>query len=111
MQLGSLEKEILFSIERLRRQQGHDAAYSMNIRRDIEERLQHDYAYGAIHTTLTRMEKKQFVKSHMGGMAAKRGGRTKRLFQIGELGYQALREDRERLKREWQQIDDLLDHQ
>ena len=68
----------------------HDRAYGVRIRQEIENRTGHEVAIGAVYTTLSRLETKGLVRSHMGEPTAERGGRAKRFFELTAEGTGAL---------------------
>jgi DNA-binding PadR family transcriptional regulator len=92
--LGSLEHIVLLALVRL-----HDNAYGMTVRREIEARTGRDLSIGAIYATLTRLESKGLVASHVGEPTAERGGRAKRMFTLEAKGQEALRSSQEALRK------------
>jgi PadR family transcriptional regulator PadR len=49
------------------------------------------YGIGSLHSTITRLEEKGFIKSWLGDPTQERGGRRKRYFQLTDQGKAALR--------------------
>lgn len=92
--VGDLEARVLYAIV-------HCAgdAYGVSIHKAILSRTSDDIAMGAIYGTLDRLEKKKLVKSSWSEPNAQRGGRRKRLFEISQLGIEALHEYDERFRR------------
>ena len=88
--LGDFERIVLLALVRLR-----ENAYGVTIRREIEERAGRKVSYGALYTTLDRMEAKGYVSSRIGEPTQVRGGRAMRYFQIEAPGIRALNETRE----------------
>jgi PadR family transcriptional regulator, regulatory protein PadR len=87
--LGRFEEIVLLALGRLR-----EGAYGVPIRREIAERTGRDVSFGAVYTTLERLERKGYVSSRMGDPTPERGGRAKRYFQIEAPGIRALNESR-----------------
>jgi PadR family transcriptional regulator, regulatory protein PadR len=85
--MGALELAVLLAVVRL-----GDDAYGLAIRSDVSERTSRDYSVGAIYTTLTRLEKKRLVASHMSDPLPVRGGRSRRQFKITSTGRSAIRD-------------------
>ena len=84
--LGEFEALVLMAVLRLR-----DDAYGMRIHREIEERAGRRCSYGALYTTLDRLEEKGYVSSRIGDPTPERGGRAKRFFKLEAHGASALR--------------------
>jgi len=85
--LGELEELVLLTITSL-----GDHAYGVSIQQSLEEKCQRIISIGALHSTITRLEEKGFLKSWMGGATAERGGRSKRYFEVTQAGREALSE-------------------
>jgi PadR family transcriptional regulator, regulatory protein PadR len=92
--LGEFEELVLLTIVNLDKD-----AYGVAIKEDIEERSKRTISIGALHSTLTRLEEKGYIKSWMGEPTAERGGRRKRFFEVTHRGkvelhnMKALRDD------------------
>lgn len=100
---GELELAVLTSVARL----GADA-YGLAIQRDLASRAGHEYAVGAIYTTLTRLERKTLVCSTWSDPQPTRGGRARRQFHLTSAGAAMLRSARERDTARWSGLDHLL---
>ena len=87
--LGRFEELVLLALVRLRE------TYGVPIRREIAERTGRDVSFGAVYTTLERLERKGYVSSRTGEPTRERGGRAKRYFRIEAPGIRALNETRE----------------
>lgn len=87
--LGEFEELVLLTIASLR-----DQAYGVAIMEDIKDRCKRDISIGALHSTITRLEEKGFLKSEMGDPTQERGGRRKRIFTITSSGKLTLHETR-----------------
>ena len=85
--LGEFEQLILLALARL----GEDA-YGVTIRDVLIERTRRKPSFGAIYSTLRRMEDKGLVRSFAGEPEAVRGGRAKKHVVLTSRGRAALRE-------------------
>ncbi len=94
--LGELEQHVLWAIVRLR-----DNAYGVTIADELEERTGRRLSFGALYTTLDRLQRKGLVKSRLGDPTAERGGRAKRYVSITAAGADALERSRESWRRVW----------
>ena len=83
--LGEFEEIVLLTIATL-----GDEAYGVMIQKDIEERCNRTISIGALHSTITRLEEKGFLKSWVGGATKERGGRSKRYYEITQTGKKAV---------------------
>ncbi len=75
--IGEFEELVLLTIANLASE-----AYGVSILNDIMERANRKLSIGALHSTLTRLEEKGYITSHLGEPSQKRGGRRKRYFQL-----------------------------
>jgi PadR family transcriptional regulator, regulatory protein PadR len=96
MDVAGLELSVLLAVARL-----GDDAYGLSVRRDVTERLAHDYSVGAIYTTLERLLEKGLLKSRTAPPTPTRGGRSRRHFHLTGAGERAIRAARERAAAEW----------
>lgn len=87
--LGEFEELVLLTIASL----GNEA-YGVSIQQDIENRCNRNISIGALHSTITRLEEKGFLKSWLGGATAERGGRSKRYYEITQAGKKAVTESK-----------------
>ena len=83
--LGELEELILLTVGSL-----DPEAYAPAIKKELTEKMDRKVVMSSIHTVLSRLENKQFVKSKFGESTPERGGKRKRLFEITPQGFQAL---------------------
>ena len=88
--LGEFEELVLLTIATL-----GDDAYGVAIKEDIEKRTDRSLSIGALHSTITRLEEKGFIKSWLGDPTQERGGRRKRHFQLTNDGKVALHKMKE----------------
>ena len=82
-----------------------DEAYGLLIRRDVSAICRHDYAVGAIYTTLQRLEDKGLVESWMTEPLPVRGGRSRRQYRVTTAGRRAIHEARTLAARLWAAAD------
>jgi DNA-binding PadR family transcriptional regulator len=85
--LGEFEQLVLLALARL-----GDDAYGVTIRETIVERTGRRPSFGAIYSTLRRLEQKDLVRSFRGEPAPVRGGRAKKHVALTPRGRAALRE-------------------
>jgi len=85
--LGEFEQLILLALARI-----GDGAYGVTIRETLVERTGRQPSFGAIYSTLRRLESKGLVRSEWSEPEAVRGGRTKKLVSLTPRGRAALQE-------------------
>ena len=83
--LSSLDEMLLLVIQSLGKN-----AYGISIRNKLKDVTGQNWSIGSIYYPLYRLEEKEYVKSIVAEPTAERGGRSKRLFFITELGENAL---------------------
>lgn len=86
-QLGEFEELVLLVVGNLA-----EDAYSISIRDLLKEKTKRNPSIGALHTALSRLEKKGFISSYEGGATNERGGRRKRFYEITSFGRKSLDE-------------------
>jgi len=79
--LGEFEILVMAAILRLK-----DDAYGVSIIDEIEVRTARSVTIGALYSTLSRLEKKDYVSVRLGEATAERGGRAKRYFNVTRQG-------------------------
>ena len=84
--LGEFEHLVLLALARL-----GDEAYGVTIRQMLEERTGRQPSFGAIYSTLRRLEQKGLVRSYLGEPAPVRGGRAKKHVVLTTRGRSAMR--------------------
>jgi PadR family transcriptional regulator PadR len=94
--MGEFEQLVLLAL--LRRS---GDAYGMEIRDEIEDRTGRGVSYGAVYTTLDRLEGKGFVTHRLGEALPERGGRARKYFRVTAAGREALREARRTMDVMW----------
>jgi PadR family transcriptional regulator PadR len=83
--LGELEQLVLLGVLRV----GHDA-YGVPVHDEIQRRAGRDLTLGTIYKTLTRLEDKGLVVSHVGDPTPERGGRRTRCYVVTPAGKRSL---------------------
>src|SRR5258707_6638462 len=84
--IGEFEELVLLTVASL------GEAYGVSIKEDIEKRSDRAISIGALHSTITRLEEKKYLKSWLGEPTQERGGRRKRYFEVTQQGKVALHE-------------------
>jgi len=83
--IGEFEQMVLLALVRL-----GPEAYGATIKREIETRTGRELSISAVYITLTRLEDKGFVKSHIGDPTPQRGGRRRKHVAILPAGRRAI---------------------
>ena len=97
--MGEFEQLVLLALLRL-----DNEAYGMEVREEIEKRTGREVSYGAVYTTLDRLERKRFVAHRMGEATPERGGRAKKYFRALPEGREALRQTQQALTVMWEGV-------
>lgn len=97
--IGEFEELVLLVVIIL-----EDEAYVFKIQEEIKKQVSRSISMGALHTTLTRLEKKGFLNSEMTGASTKRGGRRKRVYQITAHGIKVLQQAKDMRSMLWDQL-------
>ncbi len=84
--LGEFEQLVLLALARL-----GDDAYGVTIRQALRERAGRKASFGAVYSTLRRLEQKGLVRSAYGDPEPVRGGRAKKYVALTVRGRAALR--------------------
>jgi len=98
--LGSFEELVLLALLH----QGTDA-YSVTIRREIEERSDSHVSMGAVYATLDRLEDKGLIRSRAEGNTPARRGRPRRYYELSSQGASALAQTRRIRETMWDGIE------
>ena len=102
--LGEFEQLALLAVMRL----GKDA-WGTSIQRELDTRGGRSASISTIYITLTRLEKKGLVESHLEAGGAGRGGKPRRYFTLQPAGLAALGRSRESLLGMWSGLETTLD--
>ena len=97
--LGEFQEIVLLAILIL-----DDNAYGLKIQKELNDRLGRPLSRGALHTALSRLEEKGFIKSYFGGATAERGGRRKRYYTLTNTGKAALQQAKELREEMWSMV-------
>ena len=79
--IGEFEELVLLTVASLA-----EDAYGVTIKDSIEKRTDRSISMGALHSTITRLEEKGYLKSWLGEPTQERGGRRKRYFEVTQQG-------------------------
>jgi PadR family transcriptional regulator PadR len=104
VELGELEQVVLLGILA----QG-DQAFSLEVRRAIEEATGQRVSRGAFYTTLERLKRKGFVEWEVSEPRNARRKGTQRRFAVTATGLDALRSTRATLHARWMRLDQGLE--
>lgn len=102
--LGEFEQMVLLAIL-----QSGEAAFALEVRREIERSARRTVSRGAFYTTLDRLEKKGLLTWDE---AVPDDGRTHQMlrrYAVTPIGLEALRDAREALLRLWRDLDGTLE--
>ena len=102
--LGTFEQAILLALVRPQSSLGKEA-YGRAILKEVELRIGHGVAAGAVYSTLDRLEAKGFVSSRLEPGNAIRAGRRRRHYVIESSGIRALNESKAAVERLWAWVD------
>jgi PadR family transcriptional regulator PadR len=84
-----------------------DEAYSVKIRRRLNEVTGKTWSYGALFISLEQLVKKGYLLSSLTDPLPERGGRSKRIYQITPVGQKALNEIKRLERIMWDSISEL----
>jgi len=102
--LGEFEQMVLLAIL-----QKGDAAYGVEVRREIEECSGRSVTRGAFYTTLDRLESKGYLTWTTRPVEGWRGGIPQRHFEVTEEGRDKLQQSRAAMNRLWRGLDEEID--
>jgi PadR family transcriptional regulator, regulatory protein PadR len=88
--IGELEELVLLTVGVL-----YPEAYGVAVMDEIEKQAGRSLNISAVHSVLTRLEEKGFLKSKMSNPTEERGGRRKRIFLLTASGKRTLEEANE----------------
>ena len=100
--LGEFEELVLLTVVVL-----GEEAYGVEIKRELEERLNERLSVGSIQSALKRMEDKGFLTSEFGEATQKRGGKRKRIYAATPYAHQVLHEIKTVRAKLWSTINEL----
>ncbi len=100
--LGYLEETILLLIMAM-----DEDAYGFAVTETYKKHTGKSISISAIHSVMSRLEKKGLIKSYMGGATAERGGRRKRIFEPTDRGREVIAEIKASRQKLWSLIPNL----
>ena len=100
--LGEFQEIVLLTIMVLDEQ-----AYGVSIKQEINEKTNRNISRGALHTALSRLEEKGFIRSKQGEASPERGGHPRRFYNVTSKGIEALQEARALREQLWNKIPKL----
>ncbi|WP_430909556.1 PadR family transcriptional regulator [Maribacter sp. 2-571] len=97
--LGEFEELVLLTVIVLQ-----EEAYGVEIKKELETRLNQTLSVGSIQSALKRMEQKGFLTSEFGEATNKRGGKRKRIYSATSYAHKVLNEIKEIREALWKSI-------
>ncbi len=97
--LGEFEELLLLVILILA-----EEAYGVSIKEEIHRRTDRSISRGALHTSLTRLEKKGYITSDFGEATPVRGGRRKKYYTLTQEGKKVLEAVRNLRENLWKAV-------
>ena len=101
--IGEFEELVLLTVGLL-----HSDAYGLAIVEELKSQSKRNVTLSAVHKVLIRLEKKGFLKSHIGGATKERGGRNKKLYTLTFLGKNVVNKTRDLRNHMWKSIPDVV---
>ena len=95
--LSRLEEQVLLAVWDLA-----DKAYLLSVKEYLSKVTRKEWSVGLIHKPLLQLERKGFIKSHVGAATARRGGRRKKMYEVTREGIEELQTLRKEQDRLWQ---------
>ncbi len=83
-----------------------EPAYAVPVQRFIEKKARRAVSMGAVYAALGRLEGKGLLRSTVGNVTPKRGGKRKRLYEVTPPGMRTLQELRRVRERIWRAIEE-----
>ena len=84
-----------------------EAAYGVEIAREVERTGGRRVLLGAAYAALDRLERNELVSSSIGSPTAERGGRAKRFFKVTPRGLRAIKDTQQALVALWTDVPQL----
>lgn len=97
--LGEFEELVLLSVIVLGEQ-----AFGVEIKKELEKRMEERLSVGSIQSALKRMEEKGFLTSEFGEATNKRGGKRKRIYTATPYAHKVLNDIKEIRENFWVRI-------
>jgi DNA-binding PadR family transcriptional regulator len=92
--LGEFEHLVLLALVRL-----GDGTYGVPIREEIVERAGREVSFGAVYSTLRRLESKGWIETWMSEPTPVQGGRSRKRVRLTSVGLETLQRAQQRLSR------------
>jgi len=83
-------------------------AYGVEILRYVSEKTGHEWSIGSIYVPLDRLVRLGYLDTYQGEPTSKRGGKSKRFYEITALGIETLLENRRIQNELWSGIPESL---
>ena len=100
--LGHLEETILLLVMSM-----DGEVYGYAICEAYRKHMGKRISISAVHSVLSRLEKKKLIRSEMGGATSERGGRRKRIFYSTEQGMKVITQIKASRLKLWNKIPGL----
>lgn len=97
--LGEFEELVLLTVVVLGQE-----AYGVEIKKELERRLNEKLSVGSIQSALKRMEEKSFLTSEFGEATQKRGGKRKRIYTATPYAHKVLQDMKDVRAQLWESI-------
>jgi PadR family transcriptional regulator PadR len=81
-----------------------DSAYAVTIRDQVNKLTGKTWSFGATFVTLNRLVQKRYLSSYLSEPMQKRGGRSKRMYQLTREGIRALLDIKKLQESMWDDI-------
>lgn len=101
--IGEFEELVLLTVGLL-----HLDAYGLALVEELKSQSKRNVTLSAVHKVLIRLEKKGFLKSHIGGATKERGGRNKKLYTLTYLGKKVVNQTRDLRNQMWKSIPEVV---
>lgn len=101
--LGEFEQTVMLAILQL-----GDSAYGPNIARHLEDTIDRSVSRGALYSCLNQLERKGFLRWRVDSPTPRRGGHSRRFYQVNAVGVRALKTARDSQMLLWRGLDGIL---
>ena len=81
-----------------------EEAYGVAIRNQLRKMTGESWAFGAVFVTLSRLEKKQMLRSRLADPSPRRGGKSKRIYGLTVDGFEELAKVRKVQTAAWKTV-------
>ena len=100
--LSRPEEMVLLTIWKM-----NDEPYGVNIRKMLSKMTGKYWSIGSVYVPLDRLESKGFVRSYLADPTPERGGKSKRYYEITDVGMEQLKEIQQVYSAFWKDMPDL----